>query len=851
MKTVVHHTIFVFIALVVMFVAVLPATASPGVYLNGVVRDSLTREPIPYVAIYLEGTDAGVMTGEDGEFKLYTNKRGNTIKVSVLGYDTKVVPVLQDCRVEMDVELVPAGVKLDEVVVKPQKEKYSKKNNPAVDFMEKIRSAADLTDPHRHDYYNYEKYEKITLALNDFNPNEGSWVDRKFKFVKEHIDTSDVSGKPILNVSVKEKSSAVHFRKNPKSEKEQVHGIKRDGVDQIMGEESMQEFFEDIFREIDIYDKDINILQNRFVSPLSPIAAEFYKFYLSDTIVVDGDSCVALSFVPRVSETFGFTGRLYVPKNDSTMFIKRVDLHVPHDINLNFVETMSVSQEYTRASDGTRLKTKDDMTIEFSVIPGAQGLYARRNTAYANHDFSIPSDDSIFNHGAYRMISSDAYKRDYEFWETKRLVEIERGEKSVSQLLAQMRSVPLYYWGEKFLKIMVTGYISPTEKSPIFIGPMNTTASYNAAEGLRLRLGGMTNAYLSKRWFGRGYVAYGLRDQKWKYRGEVEYSFIDKKNHSREFPVKSLRLTHLYDVDQLGQQYIFTNQDNLFLSFKRMDDDRVTYHRKTMLDYTLELENGFSVVAGFSHERQEATHWLSFVNGHGEMIGHYIESGFNLKLRFAPGEKFYQGHTNRYPINLDAPVFELMHSYMPRGFLGSRYAINRTEFRFQKRFWLSAFGYVDAVAKAGHVWESAPFLNLLLPNANISYTIQPESYALMNPLEFINDTYASVDLTYWANGALFNRVPLLKKLKLREVVSYKCLWGHLSKNNDPRYNSDVFMFPENISVTRMSDTPYMEASVGVENILQFLRVDYVWRLTYRDAPGAPNSGVRVAMHFTF
>ncbi|MBQ8773991.1 MAG: carboxypeptidase-like regulatory domain-containing protein, partial [Muribaculaceae bacterium] len=461
-------------------------------------------------------------------------------------------------------------------------------NNPAVDFMEKIRSAADLTDPHRHDYYNYEKYEKITLALNDFNPNEGSWVDRKFKFVKEHIDTSDVSGKPILNVSVKEKSSAVHFRKNPKSEKEHVHGIKRDGVDQIMGEESMQEFFEDIFREIDIYDKDINILQNRFVSPLSPIAAEFYKFYLSDTIVVDGDSCVALSFVPRVSETFGFTGRLYVPKNDSTMFIKRVDLHVPHDINLNFVETMSVSQEYTRASDGTRLKTKDDMTIEFSVIPGAQGLYARRNTAYANHDFSIPSDDSIFNHGAYRMISSDAYKRDYEFWETKRLVEIERGEKSVSQLLAQMRSVPLYYWGEKFLKIMVTGYISPTEKSPIFIGPMNTTASYNAAEGLRLRLGGMTNAYLSKRWFGRGYVAYGLRDQKWKYRGEVEYSFIDKKNHSREFPVKSLRLTHLYDVDQLGQQYIFTNQDNLFLSFKRMDDDRVTYHRKTMLDYTLE-----------------------------------------------------------------------------------------------------------------------------------------------------------------------------------------------------------------------------------------------------------------------
>ncbi|MDE5800769.1 MAG: carboxypeptidase-like regulatory domain-containing protein, partial [Paramuribaculum sp.] len=189
--------------------------------------------------------------------------------------------------------------------------------------------------------------------------------------------------------------------------------------------------------------------------------------------------------------------------------------------------------------------------------------------------------------------------------------------------------------------------------------------------------------------------------------------------------------------------------------------------------------------------------------------------------------------------------------YSPKNFLGNNFEVNITELSLSKRFWLSAFGYVDAIVKGGHVWSRSPYPNLLVPNANLSYTIQPESFALLNPMEFVTDSYAMWDLTYWANGAILNYVPLIRKLKLREVFSFRGFYGHLSRRNDPLLNPSLFRFPEVVSVERLGDTPYMEVGVGLDNIFKILRVDYVWRLTYRHVPGADRGGVRVALHFTF
>ena len=820
--------------------------------IKGTVINAENNEKVPYAAIFVVGTKTGYMANENGEFEIKHNKRTAKIKISSIGYENKEVNISLPIDSILKITLNPQENLLEEVIVTKKREKYSKKNNPAVTFVNKIRSLKEENDPHRNEFYNYDKYEKITLGLNNFTEQtKDKGILAQFKFLNEYIDTSEVSGKPILNVSVKEKASQIIYRKNPKAKKEYVTGIKRNGIDDITDQESMQVFLEDIFREIDLYENDINILQNRFDSPLSKIAPDFYKFYLTDTVMIDSQRCIQLAFAPHNSATFGFVGYVYVPEGDSTMFIKKVSMKIPSSINLNFIDHMFINQEFIKAEDGSRLKIKDDMVMEISVLPGAQGLYARRNTSYSNHNFTPSQHQHLFDDDRKSIIADDAYIQDDTYWNGIRTSPITKNEEKVGSLLSQLRDVPLYYWTEKILRILVSGYIHTAPESKIDIGPMNTLISNNDVEGWRFRVGGITTANLNKRLFARGFIAYGTKDKKIKYSGELEYSFIDKKYHSREFPVQSLRLTHLYDVDQLGQQYAFTNKDNIFLSLKRHEDNLMTYHRYTNLEYILELHNNFSLVAGLSHDRQEATKYVPFVDGYNNTYSHYNQSSLKIKLRYAPGEKFYQSKTHRYPINLDAPIFELTHTYSPKKFLGSMFEINKTEFSAQKRFWFSAFGFADCILKGGHVWSKAPYPNLLLANANLSYTIQPESFALMNPLEFINDSYVSWDVTYWANGALLNYIPLLKKLKLREAFSFRGLYGHLSDKNDPTKSLELFKFPDTAQPFKMTSTPYMEVGVGVDNLFKILRVDYVWRLTYRNNPNIDKSGIRIALHITF
>ena len=827
---------------------VLPTT------IKGVVVDSLTHEPIPFALVVLNGSDAGTQADADGKFEITTKVNFLCVNFSMMGYTAKDIYVNKGKENDLTVALMPDGVALKEFVVKPGKEHYSRKNNPAVQFMERLRDMKEKYDPKNHDYYSYNKYEKINIALNDFSEkNKDKWLFKKFKFIFEYMDTAEVSGKPILNVSVKEKLSKQYYRRSPNTEKEYVTGIKRAGIDEIVDEESIQRFLEEIFQEIDIYDNNIAIMQNRFVSPLSKIGANFYKYYLTDTIPVDGVPCIELSFAPFNDETFGFYGRIYVPQGDSTMFVKKVVMNAPRNINLNYVESLHIEQTFAKADDGSRIKTKDDMSVEFSIISSAQGLYARRRTLYDNFSFEAPEDLSIFDAEAKQIVADDARQMPDEYWKENRMAPIKEKENAVKKLLTQLREVPAFYWAEKVISVLVSGYIpTGSQKTSKFdFGPMNTTISGNTLEGCRLKVGGMTTANLNNHWFASGYAAYGFKDKKWKYDAELIYSFNEKKYHPREFPIHSLRLHHKYDINQLGQQYMFTNMDNMFLSWKRQTNDKIDYLRTTELEYKHEGENGLAITLGLKHQIQEASRFMKFIDGYGNWYNNYQQSSINLTLRYAPGEKFYDARYTRIPISLDMPIIILSHTYSPKGVVGNRFTINKTELSVQKRFWFSAFGYTDIILKGGKVWSKVSYPDLLLPNANLSYTIQPESYSLMNAMEFMNDQYLSWDITYFMNGALLNRIPLIKYLKMREVFSFKGLYGSLSDKNNPEKTLDIFRFPTSSICHPMDKTPYMEMSVGLDNILTILRVDYVWRLTYRDTPGVDKSGFRIALHFTF
>ncbi len=834
-------------AVLMLLLGALGLRAAVVYHVRGQVIEADTGEPVPYAHIAPVGTYTTHLSDENGRFNINTPRSFSVIIVSAMGYTPDTLRIGNQDPDKLIVRLQATGVELGEVIAKPKKVRYSKKNNPAVDFMQRIRAMQDSIDPRRNQFYNYDFYDRITIAFNDINSDDA--ILRNLPVLREYVDTSEVSGQPIINVSVKEKAGEVHHRASPRAEKIYISGTSRQGIDEVFNQDAVQTFLDDVLREVDIYGRDVNILQNRFVSPLSPIAADFYKFYLTDTVTAPetGERQIVLSFVPRTSESFGFTGRLYVPEGDSTMFIRRIEMNVPHDINLNWISHLYINQEYERAPDGSRLKMHDDIVAEISIL--GKGLYVRRNSAYANHDFKNPGDSAFSGPASETMYG--AWAQTPEYWAQHRLIPASQKELIVQDMVADLRKNKWYYWGEKIVQVLSTGYVPTGNPSKVDLGPVNTLISFNDLEGVRLRAGALTTAELSPHWFGRGYGAYGIKDHRWKYLGEVEYSFRRKLRHAREFPVHSIALTSMYDVDMLGQHYMFTNPDNVVLSLKRTSDKQMTYHYVNKLVYTLEMHNNFSVTATAQWERQQCSRYITFTNGYGDVLPHYDESSLTLQLRYAPGEKFFQTRTQRIPVNLDAPIIMLTHTIAPKSFLGNTFAVNRTELSMQKRVWFSAFGFADIILKGGHVWSRSPFPLLLIPNANLSYTIQPESYALMNAMEFINDSYASWDLTYWANGAIFNYVPLLKKLRLREVFAFRGLWGHLSHRNRPELNPDLLQFPEDAHTQMMTDTPYMEVSVGLDNLLRIFRLDYVWRLTYRDNPGIDRSGLRIALHITF
>ena len=816
--------------------------------ITGMVRDSLSHEGIAYASVSLLGTSEGTLATDKGGFTINSRASFKKLRVTAMGYSPKEVDIKPGQGSVIIIDLVPTGVELGEVVVHKGKEKYSKKDNPAVEMIKKLRARRDDNDPRRQPHYGYAQYERMMVGFGDLDeivkrPEDQQWID-------QYADTSMLTGKRVLPFSIKETVAHDYYSSHPSMHRQVILGTKSAGIDEQIDQTNVKKVMDDFMREVDIFQNDVTLLSNRFVSPLSRIAVDFYKFYLGDTVMVDGERCAVLSFVPFTPQTFGFLGRLYVSLEDTTMFIKRVSMGVPHDINLNYVERMSIEQDFERAPNGSRLKVHDNVEVSLKLLSGLPVMFARRETTYRDHNFERP-EGGVFSHQAEQTVEGSAAFMPDEFWQEYRPTEVRTTTGTMRNLMQRLRGSKWFYWAEQFLVVMVNGYVPTAKVSKFDFGPLNTIISGNSLEGLRVRLGGMTTVNLSRQWFARGYLAHGFRDRKLKYMGSLEYSFTPKKAMDQEFPIHSLRLTHRYDVDKLAQHYLYTNQDNVFLTLKRHKDVRMQYLRTTSLEYRHEWYNHFSIALGIEHNVHEATQYVPFVYADSVSRQRYTQAGFTAQLRFAPGETFYQARSYRIPINMDAPIITLTHSYMPKGFLGSLHEVNKTELGLQKRFWFSAFGYADVIIKGEKVWSRVAYPDLLMPNVNLSYTIQPESYALMKPLEFINDQALSWDLTYWGNGVLMNRLPLIKRLRMREVLTLRGLWGSLSDKNNPAKNYDLFLFPTDALCQPMEGKPYMEAGVGLDNIFTILRVDYVWRLNYRDHAGTDRRGVRIQLHFNF
>lgn len=822
------------------------------IIVKGTVTDSETNEPIPFASIDVVNRSLRTTTNTDGQYSIRLSGLAGKIRTSSLGYQSEVRNIAPDKSQIINVKLKPLVTALNEVVVKPTKKKYKNKDNPAVELIEKVIANKSKNRKEGLNYYEYEKYEKIQFALSNFSDKlRQRTAFRKFQFVFDNADSTKIAGGKILPVYLKETLSDYYYRKSPKSTKEIIKANKMVSFEGYLDDQGMAAYLKYLYQDINIYNNDISFLSNQFLSPIANTAPTFYKYYLVDTTEIDGTNCVKLLFSPRNKTDMLFQGFMYVTL-DSAYVVKKIDMSVNKDINLNWVKEVNIIQEFRPIEEKGWLLTKDEISIDFGISQNSMGIYGQKVVSYKNYKVDQPRGDSIYK-GLDVVEKKDADQKNEQFWENHRHQQLSNSEQGVYTVIDSVKRIPAFKRTMDLAMLFVSGY---RDFGYFEIGPVNTFYSYNPIEGVRLRFGGRTTPKFSKKINFETYVAYGNTDKEYKYYLATIYSLTPRTIY--EFPVKSIKFSYQKETKIPGQELQFVQEDNVLLSIKRGVNDKLLYNKTLRLEHLNEFRNHFSYTLGYNYMEQSPGGNLYF-NPYNYVSDANNVQSLNMSeayviLRYAPHEKFYQGKIYRTPLASKYPVLQLQYN-VGNKFLGNDFNYSTLRISISKRFYPSVLGYTDVIWEAGKVFGKVPYPYLFIHRANQTYSYQISSYNLMNFLEFVSDQYTSLNIDHCFNGFIFNKIPFMKKLKLREVATCKILYGNVSTMNNPDKQPGLFKFPTdnagNPITYTLEQEPYIEASVGISNILRFFRVDLVKRLTYLDHPNVASTGIRARFKFDF
>jgi len=814
--------------------------------IRGIVTDSKTGDPVPFASVSFKGTAVGTITDKAGRYFVETNINASIVSFSFIGYETQTREIVPRKEQTLDIKLALSTITLDEVIVSPKRRNYSNKNNPAVDLINNVIDAKKSNRKESYDYLRYQEYDKIQFALSNVSEKfrQGSLFG-KFRYIFENTDTTKRVGNTILPIFIKESLSDNYFRSKPEASKSILLAEKSENLNEHLDSKGVSGYLNHLYQDVNIYDNNILFLTNKFLSPVAETAPLFYRYYILDTLVENSINCVRLFFEPRNKADFLFNGSLYITL-DSTYAIRKIDMGVNRDLNIDWVQDVSITQDFELHGEDGWLLSKEDIMIDFGIVRNSLGLFGQRTVYYRDYKINESFGEEILN-GPDKVERINPASEKTDFWESNRFMPLSKSERGVYTTIDSIKKIPAFNRSMVLLTLATTGFL---DIGKVDLGPFESSYSHNLTEGSRLRFGGKTTTDFSKRVTLDGYVAYGLKDKVTKYKAGITYSLT--RNTIYQFPVKYLRMSIQKDTKIPGQELQFTQEDNVFLSLKRGLHDKLFLNNSFRAEWFNEYESHFSYTLGYNYTRQQPVGKLYFNTvDYASAVNEipFIDvSEIKLNLRYAPNESFYQGKLYRFPYPSRYPVLELNVAGGSKS-IGNDYDYLRLQFDLSKRFYVSVLGYTDISFEAGKVFGKVPYPLLFMHRANQTYSYQMNSYNFMNFLEFVSDEYVSMNIDHCFNGYIFNKIPLIKKLKFREVVTFKGLYGGLTKTNNPDFQTDLFKLPTDVSGLPLTYTleskPYIEAGVGVSNILHIIRVDFIKRFTYTDHANVAGTGFRL------
>lgn len=834
--------------------SILPASAEKYTNVTGKIIDGTTGQPLSFINVVIPGTSFGTTSDKDGNFTLSVAGSYSHIAFSNVSYQTITRTIKPGKDNTIEIRLHTNQQQLKEVVVRSsKKQRYRNKGNPAVELIQQVINHKDQNRMQSSDYLQYDQYERIGMSF--FNLSERFLTKGFFSNYPFMIDTTTViEGKkqPSFPLSISEKLSENYYRKNPEKSIQIITGQKDINILKFIDTVGLNIYLNRLYGDnIDLYSNNIFILTNQFLSPIADHSPDFYKFFITDTIQSGNEKLIELSFTPRNKGDLLFEGKLLVTL-DGHYAVKSCELDVNKNINVNFLRSFNTTLDFEHYPDGRYYLGKSDVKADFGLTKGkGTSIFGERTVIYSNYKLNIPLQVTFYNGKSLqtKLIPNNADT----IWAAHRGDTLNKQTEQDYAKINKIKNIPSFKRRAWIVSTLTGGF---ADIGPFQFGPVGDLYAFNNLEGSRFWLGGRTTPKLSKSIFFEGYTAYGTKDDQLKY--ELNTYIALNKIAYYHYPSDYFKIGYQYDVGVPGELFpVDNNYSNTLLSFQRGVSNYYIYGRTFTASYVKDFENHFSYSLGFKNWNQQAADALIYENNDppNSLIHNLTTSEIDLNLRYAPHEKIIEGTIYRYTIYSKYPIFSLDINKGIKGLFNGSYNYTRIDANIVKRVYMSQLGYGDITIVGGMIAGKLPFPLLNIPQANQTYSYDPDAYNQMNYLEFVTDHYAGIHYTQSFSGFFLNKIPLIDRLNWREYLSVKILFGGLRNENNPALTSGLYNFPSGTNGANgtfaLGNTPYIEAGIGIGNIFKVFRFDVIRRFNYLDHPGVAPYGIKFTINPDF
>lgn len=797
---------------------------------TGRVIDRATQEPIEFAVVSFKGVEIAATTDSAGYFSLVSNSATPAVTTTFLGYKPNEIPIKVGQTNKLTIQLVSDNYQLKEVVVKPKKHKRIIDTTALIIYHHVVDNKA-RNRPTNISSYHFDEYTKIDYSLLEV-PKKFREMHffKPFQFFFEKVDTTE-EGTPYISLLTQEELSEEYYMKHPERKRRIIHYKRLSGLKSP----NMVKLLSFQFGTTDVYENVNIIFLLSFMSPFSPGGRIAYDYHVLDTAKIDGRTSYKLNFVGRNPNDLVFKGYAWI--DSATWAIKHIFLRPNEHANLNFMRDYDIEQSFELVNDSSWMMVRETLRGEGNLIKSAKKLSVKldKTTMRRNIKTDIRIPDSII-HVPDEIVDADAYKKKFSYLDTVRFDSLTATEKLVYHHFDTLHTVKKY----KELKWVYSLFTTANFKAgPVEFGRLYKMLSRNAVEDYRLRLGVRTNYDFSSKMLLSAYGAYGIKDKAWKYEGDARFFLPSKYDrwHAIEFEYKR-------DMTILGQENTFLTFDNVTTLLSSTLDKvvktreiNITYERDWFKGlssiFTFQSRKFFSMPGDFSYQSLDYT-------GQSYSAKDFFTTEFSGSLRYCKTERYFDGYTYRYFLQTKAPTIIFKYAIGVKNLFQGDYGYQKFTLEFDHRLQLPVIGHSVIYARAGYIYGNAPYPVAFFASSNIGFIRDSYSFQLTQPFEFVTDKFVQLWYEHYFDGLLFNRIPYIKRFHLREFIMCKAIMGGFSNQN-----ASLMLLPAGTSAP--SAVPYIEAGFGVENIFKVLQVNFIWRCTYRNTPGAANFGFKLGI----